>query len=147
MQNLVAVGLRSSDNEKEMGTKPPDFDWVTARWECSASQVFTELRLGVETDIKRINKLRGDPPAKEVRLARNGKDDTFEVWRDEPVNRRAKFQREGDRIQVTDENGTEVGSYAVSFNTEGRCVLLASDGEKEQWQARRAALERVFFNS
>ncbi len=109
--------------------------------------MFTELRLGVEDDIKKIDKLRGDSPAKGVHLARNGKDDTFEVWRDEPVNLRAKFQRTGDRIEIFDENGTPVGSYTVTFNVDGRCVLLASDGEKEQWQARRAALERVFFNS
>jgi hypothetical protein len=130
-----------------MGTTPPDFDWVTAKWECSASQVFTELRLGVEADIKKINKLRGDTPAKGVQLAKNGNHDVFEVWRDEPATLRVKFQRTGDRIEVRDGNGTLTAAYTVSFSVEGRCVLLASDGQMEQWQARRAALESLFFNS
>ncbi len=130
-----------------MSTAPREFDWVNARAECSPGQVFTELRLGVEDDIKKINKVRGGSPEKNFHLARNGDGNTFEVWRGESDKESVKFRRIGDRIEIMNNVGTVTASYTVSFSLDGRCVLLASDGQMEQWQARRTALEGLFFNS
>jgi hypothetical protein len=126
---------------------PPDFDWVKARWECSASQVFTELRLGVEDDIEEINKLRGGSPEKDVHIAQNRNGNTFKVWRGELPEPSIKFRMADDRIEVLDGNGTKTVEYRVSLNDEGRCALLENSGEIEQWQVRRAALEGLFFKS
>jgi hypothetical protein len=130
-----------------MGTVPTDFDWINARANCSPSQAFAELRLGVEDDIKKINKLRGGSPEKDFHLARNGDGNTFEVWRGESAKSSIRFRRTDDRVEVFDSNGTPIAAYTVSFSVEGRCVLIGSDGQVEQWQARRAALEGLFFNS
>jgi hypothetical protein len=130
-----------------MTDAPRDFDWVKARANCSSAQVFTELRLGVEDDILEINKIRGSSSDTVAHLAQNGNGNTFKVWRGESPEPSIKFRMVSGRIEVLDGNGTITASYEVSFSEEGRCVLVASDGQKEQWQVRRAALEGLFFNS
>lgn len=122
---------------------PKEFNWVKARSECSPSQLFNELRLGVEDDIAEINKL----PGKDAHIAQNCNGKTFKVWRGESPEPSVKFCLNTDRIEIFDGNGTLTRSYSVSFSSEGRCVLVGSDGEAEQWQARREALEGLFFHS
>lgn len=126
---------------------PQGFNWVKAKAECSVSQVFSELRFGVEDDIAEINKLRGGSPDKDVHIAQNGNGNTFKVWRGESPEPSIKFRMVDDRIEVLDGNGTPTAEYRVSLNDEGCCALLRGDGEIAQWRARREALEGVFFNS
>ncbi|MGA8730020.1 MAG: hypothetical protein WB608_14805 [Terracidiphilus sp.] len=126
---------------------PQGFNWVKAKTECSVSQVFIELRLGVEDDIAEINKVRGGSPEKDVHIAQNGNGNTFKVWRGESPEPSIKFRMSGNRIEVLDGNGTMAASYEVSFNDEGHCALLSNSGEIAQWRVRREALEGLFFNS
>jgi hypothetical protein len=130
-----------------MDKMPQGFNWVKAKAECSSAQVFTEFRLGVEDDIEEINKLRGGSVEKDVRLAPNGNGNTFVVLRGNKPEPSIRFSLTGNEIRVLDGSGTPLATYEVSLSEEGRCVLTQNGIEKKQWQARRAALEGLFFNS
>jgi len=42
--------------------KPPNFDWVAARTQCSIQDVFEELRSGIKQDVEARNKSLSDRP-------------------------------------------------------------------------------------
>src|SRR5947208_1001568 len=59
--------------------KPAEFDWVTARYECSASVMFSKLRRDAETNIDRRNEQLGrSSPA---RFSLESDNDSFFVKR------------------------------------------------------------------
>lgn len=125
---------------------PQGFNWVKAKAACSSAQVFTELRLEVESDIEEINKLRGGSLEKDVRLAPNGNGDTFIVLRGKPQPS-VRFRLIDDQIEIWDGNGTLMTRYIVSLNDDGGCVLTSNGQHVQHWQARRLALEGLFFGS
>jgi hypothetical protein len=54
---------------------------------------------------------------------------------------------EADHIRVSDDAGETKAQLRITFSNEGRCKLVEHGEELEQWQARRSALEGLFFSS
>jgi hypothetical protein len=129
---------------------PLEFDWVTARAECSLYRVFKELREGVTQDVEKRNTCKQpDNPNKWTVGAAS--DRAFSVFREEN-----KFHPKFASVDflLSDKGITVVGSgkndskftAITSLNNEGRCIFKVGKAELEQWQVRRMALEAIFFD-
>ena len=128
-----------------MTAQGKDFDWVTARNDCTARSAFSELRDAVISDIKaRI----GQVPELDRQLEFHDKDtDTFSVAK--PGSHMIVFARVGETIAVSRRpisGATEdLATVAVGMNDEGECTLKQGDAELTSWQFRRIALEETLF--
>jgi hypothetical protein len=129
------------DNE-EMNGIPRELDWVKARAACSLAQVFKELQLGVEDDVRTANVIRkltadnefGTKPINQGFVA-------YRIG----LTKNVRFFLETDRIEVHNDLTNEKHSLSLTLNEEGRCKLLSNGAEYEQWQVRKIALEGLFF--
>ncbi|MGB6782410.1 MAG: hypothetical protein WCF17_11810 [Terracidiphilus sp.] len=131
-----------------MATALQELDWVRARMNCSVLTVFNELRLGVEADVKIANAMPrpSELPSLLFGFRSNTVGDYFIVFRHENAGARVEFNCEANRIVVR--NQDREFSVTLTLNNEGRCKLRVDDGEElEQWQVRRIALEKLFFEN
>ena len=121
-------------------------DWVTARSLCALPNVFKELRLQVDEDVKTRNALRPKNSPYEFSVIGNG--DEFTVLLEAgDVRRSVVFSLTGHAISVRDSRNKDVFDVTVSFNDEGECRLNVQEKERELWQVRRMALEELLFRS
>jgi hypothetical protein len=119
-------------------------DWVTARSSCSLPNVFKELRLQVEEDVKTRNALRPDNSPYEFSVAENG--DEFTVLLEaKDVHRSVIFNLADHAILVRDYKGKEMFEMTLTFNDQGDCRLTVEEKERDLWQVRRMALEGLLF--
>ena len=122
------------------------FDWVTARSSCSLPNVFKELRLQVEEDIKTRNALRPNNSPYEFSVAENGDDFTV-LLEAKDVHRSVIFSLAEHAILVRDYKGKEMFEVTLTFNDEGECRLSVKGKECDLWQVRRMALEELLFRA
>lgn len=119
-------------------------DWVTARSLCSLPNVFKELRLQVEEDVKTRNALRPNNSPYEFSVTENG--DEFTVLLEAAdVRRSVMFSLAEHAISVRDSRGEKMFDVTLTFNDEGECRLNVQEKERELWQVRRMALEELLF--
>jgi hypothetical protein len=133
---------------RSMATVPQELDWVKARATCSVLRAFNELRLGVEEDVKAANATPrpSELPPLSFGVRSNTVGDYFIVFQQENAGARVEFNCQVDRMTIKNQN--EEFSVTLTLNKEGRCKLRVDDGEElEQWQVRRIALEKLFFDS
>jgi hypothetical protein len=124
----------------------PKFDWVTKRSQCSFPNVFRELRLEVEDDVKTRNALRPDNSPYEFSVAENGDDFTV-LLEAEGFHKSVLFSLAEHAIVVRDDAGNTTFEVTLVFNDQGDCRLHVNDKELELWQVRRMALEELLFRS
>jgi hypothetical protein len=124
----------------------PKFDWVTARSRCSLPNIFRELRLQVEEDVKTRNALRPNNSPYEFSVAENGDDFTV-LLEAEGVRRAVVFSLAEHAISVRDHKGNEMFDVTLTFSDEGECRLNVKEKERDLWQVRRMALEELLFRS
>jgi hypothetical protein len=122
------------------------FDWVTARSLCSLPNVFKELRLEVEEDVKTRNALRPNNSPYEFRVVENGESFTV-ILEAKDVHRSVVFSLAEHAILVRDHKGKEIFAVTLTFNDAGECRLNATEKELDLWQVRRMALEDLLFRS
>jgi hypothetical protein len=126
---------------------PQELDWVKVRSACSVAQVFSELYLGAESDVKAMNLTPSATPehlGSPFAVHSNSTGNVFVVFQTGNTNRTVKFTLGPDRIAVTNQNGQF--TVTLTLNNEGRCKLRMNGGEElEQWQVRRMMLEGLFF--
>ena len=120
------------------------FDWVTERSSCSLPKVFKDLRLQVEADVKTRNALRPNNSPYEFSVAGNGDDFTV-LLEAKDAHRSVIFSLAEHAILVRDDKGNQMLEVTVTFNDEGKCRLTVNKEERELWQVRRLALEKLFF--
>ena len=121
-----------------------NFDWVTARGQCTARNVFEAFKVAVEADVGTRSEL--DPNHGTGFKFRNASDDWFSVL--VPTVCEIVFQRNNDSITVTrkDIKGENpMLTAVVRMNESGDCVFIVDDDELSSWQLRRLALEDAFF--
>jgi hypothetical protein len=119
-------------------------DWVTARSSCSLPNVFKELRLQVEEDVRTRNALRPNNSPYEFSVAENG--DEFTVLLEaKDVRRSVIFSLADHAILVRDYKGKEMFEVRLTFNDQGDCRLTVEEKERDLWQVRRMALEGLLF--
>lgn len=123
-----------------------EFDWVAARDKCSTVHVFHELRMGVEEDVRAMNRTlavaKYDKSSVAVRANTMG--DYFVVFRADNSNTRAEFNCQIDRIELS--KGGKQFTATLTLNKEGKCRFRIDGGEEmEEWQVRHFMLEELFF--
>lgn len=127
-----------------------DLDWVATRAACTVAQVaqvFNELRLGIEGDIRTYNATTQALDEEQISAT------TLEAGAGIAISRAKKIPSRrvfvaifGNRIEVHNNEFRVEMSACVAFNDSGRCILRLADGtELEQWQFRKRALESLFF--
>ena len=121
-------------------------DWVTKRSLCSLPNVFKELRLQVEEDVKTRNALRPNNSPYEFSVEANG--DNFAVLlKAKDVHRSVIFSLAEHALLVRDDKDKIMFEVTLSFNDQGDCRLRVNGEERELWQVRRMALEGLLFQS
>ena len=122
-----------------------DFDWVTAKKNCTAISAFKALKDAVQSDVEtRIGQ--------DLRLAqrfefKNDKLDSFSVRKN--GSHMVVFDREGETIKATRVHQAgeerELVTVSVGMNDKGQCILNWGKQELSSWQFRRKALEETLF--
>jgi hypothetical protein len=128
--------------------RPPDFDWVTARHDCSIAAVFAALLHYAERDIKTFTALR--PGARSPRFEKEDGDTAFSVIRvASPFGgsmSRATFVRYDDHIEV-ESTGFPLRRLTMTLDDSGDCrVQVNGEGPQlDKWQVLRLILEPILF--
>ncbi|HZW80432.1 MAG TPA: hypothetical protein VFF50_08175 [Candidatus Deferrimicrobiaceae bacterium] len=130
----------SNDGHKEK----QKFDWITQRYACSLPNVFKDLRLQIEQDVKTRNSLRPNNAPYEFSIADN--DDGFRVvLKAKELEMAVRFVLTEHAMVVRDDKGVEMFEVTLTFNDLGECQLSVSGEPHDYWQVRRMALEELMF--
>lgn len=133
-----------NDQDKQGNKAQPKFDWITERHSCSLPNVFKELRLQIEQDLKTRNALRPNNAPYEFSLADNN--GGFRVFlKAKELEMAVTFSLAEHAILVQDDKGIEMFQVALTFNDQGECKLKINGEERDFWQVRRMALEELMF--
>jgi len=129
-------------------------NWVQLRHDCSAFEMFTKLRTGVEEDVNIRNGLR--KLGEQVAFRVDANDSSFTVRREGPLGVCAsvKFAWTPKEISVRPYSKTSLATYTadslsviLTLTDEGECKLRLPKGEELTcWQFRKRVLEDLFFN-
>src|SRR5450759_4670074 len=127
-------------------TAESTYDWVSARAACSLAVIFRTLKLQVGEDVKNRTDLRPDQSHYGFRFADHGPD-TFIVGLDaNPLHQSVLFKLEPNKIEISGD-GIKTFEAIPTINDEGKCRLKVNGIEREFWQVRRMALEKLFFET
>jgi len=129
--------------------RPPNFDWVTERHNCSLVTMFGVLKLLARRDVAKLAELAGTLKAHVEEPS--GFDEFFSVvlpgnaFRDRQA---VRFQLARDRIIIEDVSGQSY-NITLTLDDDGRCKLKVNAGEfaLDPWQVMRLALEPLLFGS
>lgn len=131
--------------------KPSNFDRVTERTKCSPRKMFEQLKLDIGSDVDKRNAnipQSGADPRLEITELNNG--NTFKVYINHPLDDQVchsiLFAFILTSIQVSDGADNKLLFEAfIEMNDDGDCKFLIDGKHLDSWQARRRALERLFF--
>jgi len=122
-----------------------DFDWVTARCECSPGKVFAKLEAQVKSDVDtRRATLRGNVHYG-FSFVPTGASSFTVLVESNNIHHAVKFAMTETGVLVMDENSKRMFSADVTVSDDGTCKLKVDGEEKELWQVRQQALEEFFF--
>ena len=129
---------------------PDEFDWVTARNDCSIRGVFEALRLGIENDIKiRNDQVRSDDKRKYsygMTVMAGG----IVVYLEGVVGMSQSVPlsiTQNGSILVRDENNEPMLEAYPTISDDGKCRLKINGQERELWHVRKTILEKLFFHT
>lgn len=126
-----------------------DFDWVTARSNCSLAIIFERLKASVQEDVAKRQELtpksefgyrygfRTDLGPNRISVVLEGPAVT------EPES--LVFYLRKDSIEVVDGKGALKFKATPTINDEGECRLKVAGQEKDLWQFRKMVLEDLLF--
>src|SRR5439155_13316423 len=118
-----------------------DFDWVTARRNCSVRRVFESLQAQAKKNVEAMTPVTDKaPPFEFVRF--NG---GFAVIRRCFRNVGVRFWCSNTAIVVDDFGRTTLFTATVRMNDAGECRLLVNGDQLDHWQLLMRALEPLFF--
>ena len=125
-----------------------DFDWVTARLECSARKVFEQLKLAIQRDIQIRNATLPQDSGVEFQVTDAG--DRLVVLRYIKARSSHTYIPKSVGFVVRDERisfgiGDESWTASLTLNKQGRCILRLDGEELELWEFRMRALEELLF--
>ena len=123
-----------------------DFDWVAARCTCSPEAVFEKLKSQVESDVQKRDSALAKAQRERYRFEFVPDRNFFSVIvSGNRIHGSVKFGLTDTGIVVLDEQGTTILVADATINDDGECRLTVSGSEKELWQVRKMALEKLFF--
>ncbi len=127
---------------------PRDFDWVTARHECSPVRFFERLRLGAEQNTETRNRVEAERQSG-MKFGHDNHRGVWSVYREGRAGIAVRFRLDGDTIYVEATEalgGPEVNfSGTLTLTNEAKCRLRIGNEELDEWQVLRKALEPLFF--
>jgi hypothetical protein len=128
-------------------TTAPDFDWVTARAECSISRMFVRLQGQVKADVERRNSLLSANERLKFLVDVHG-DAEFSVKREgtgqeEPGT--VRFRRNESDIGIASNDGKLTLTVTLMVDHLNECRFVANGDQVDEWQLRKLALESLFF--
>ena len=132
-----------------MSPNDPNFDWVSARSECSPDKVLLILQSQSVSDVEKRNAILS---AAELQYGisytmSHGKG-AFKVARTGLVDQQidsALFTQTADGISVSYKDNRLTFAGTLTLSNEGECKLRVGDTEYSFWQFRKLALEPLFF--
>jgi hypothetical protein len=122
---------------------PPDFDWVTARQNCSISKVFESLLAQAKKNVQTAQTVsdgRVRTPADFTAF-----DGGFSVFRNGIQKTGVRFWCSEDAIYVEDHTGKTIATAGLTLNDFGQCRLVVDGKELDQWQLLKRTLEPLLF--
>ena len=135
---------------------PRELDWVAARANCTAFEIFSQLRTEVERDVETRTARSQDLDQSLRRTFLFSAHDatTFSVLRNGlPEPSQIQFRLVDQTIIVKDAQNKTMMSAVLSLDDAGDCVLRVAESDKgpldltlQKWQFRRRALEALFFD-
>jgi hypothetical protein len=131
---------------------PSNFDWVTHRAQCSAPNMFDQLRELAQSNVETANQ-RGSPLNGSRFRFKDGEPSLrrgFTVWDVAQHDRRAvDFWLDGAHtihVEPTHQNRRGSFTATLTLNDRGQCRFLVDSHELDQWQLLRRGLEWLFFD-
>jgi diphthamide biosynthesis methyltransferase len=128
-------------------TLAPDFDWVTARAECSISRMFVRLHTQVMVDVERRNSLVSANERLKFLVEVHG-DSEFSVRHEEAGQEEpgiVRFRRTESAIVVASNDGTVKLAVTLAVDHLNECRFVINGEHVEEWHFRKLALEGLFF--
>lgn len=128
-------------------TIPAEFDWVKARGECSARDMFERLRSGAEQSVAARKKVIGWPPL-DVVLSDGIQGSMFSVFSksDEFDSMGVRFAlRDGGIAITTVGDGSSPAMATVTFTRHCECKLKFGTEDLYPWQVLQMTLEHILF--
>lgn len=131
-------------------TNGEKFEWITARAQCSAHEIFEKLRIQVKADVDKAHEdLRPKDKAHGsyygFRFVSENKKFSALVEGNN-IHHSVIFSLDGDdTINVYTDDDTSILKAEITLNKEGKCVAVINDEECELWYLRKLALEKLFF--
>jgi hypothetical protein len=124
-----------------------NFDWVNARCECSLAVVFQQLKMQIDADVEQRNLKRSPTPYYAFSVTSTISSITV-MLNGNGIQPHLILLKLGDKnIAVYDDNNQLMFEASLTLSDDGQCRLKIKDQEKEFWQFRRMALEKLFFES
>ena len=124
------------------GEKPPDWDWVKERYECSIERAFQRLRLHAKVNVDTKNSQSPDRT-----YALESVRDAFTVLIQGRQNETVHFMLNGAVITIRGAGVNVDLTVTLTLTDAGDCRFKLKDGsELTEWQVLKRALEDLFFN-
>ena len=125
---------------------PTDFSWVRERAKCSTAEIFKQLQMEAERDVKIANSVFELQGFLEFRITANTAHDVFIASREGHLNHEVKFSLDAEKIHVKRDGQSDL-EITLTLNNNGQCRLKVNgeDEELEVWQVLRMSLENLFF--
>jgi hypothetical protein len=129
-----------------MPRKPDDFDWVSARKECSLAEIFQKLRMLVEQDVDKRNGLLPEKSSFQFKLVSASEQLFSVVATGRYGHKSVVFRVNGDLISISTQEGFILEGGVVTLSNDGECRVKDKGVEYDLWQVRKMALEGIFFS-
>lgn len=130
---------------------PEKFDWVSARSECSAAEVFERLRAQVKRDVEKREEI-----SQRQQNPRVGSQFAFKFLEEGPtfiamvegaqLHKTVRFECTANSITARGDDEKPSLTAALTLSNDGQCRLVVNGQEYELWQFRKMALESLFFS-
>jgi hypothetical protein len=129
----------------EVGHSMENFDWVTALASCSVGVVFETLKQQVQEDVEtRQGRL---PKADHYGFRFVSGNDTFSVLVEgNKIHKSVAFSQKGKIIAVRGDSDGPNFDATLTLSDTGDCKVKIDGQERELWQMRKKALEKLFFD-
>ena len=139
-----------------MNQNDPNFDWVTARAKCSASEVYSDFALQIKHDIETRNTvLSGKERKHEINFFfQGGYEHTSLIVAAQKGGQllgerrlaHVVFTKIPEGIAAEYSDGKKLTGL-LTLSQEGECRLKVDGTEYTFWQFRKLALEPIFFDA
>ncbi len=127
-------------------TNEEDFDWVSAREECSLVKAFATLKAQVKKDVGFRNKTIYGLHEFRFDVIDNGDSFTVCTASERQIDvKTVTFERSGQSLVVLGTDGKEKFTAVLTLSVDRKCCFRIEDEEYDFWYVRKLALESLFF--